>query len=380
MYHEMGQKFCHEGTKTRRHTRSTWCLGALVAIIFLIPSQLSAQNESVASDRVRELPSASLYTVAAPIATTGYTFLAAGHWYGANENYQSIGPAASLLGAIDKIKAAQPNWVFALGDVVRNSDNAQQVAQYQHTLEAFGCPTILVPGNHDLLADGSLPPSIGAELPCQRAYGDQFIFLDTEKLLQHRGHELLKQLQALPSECDGGQNLFVFSHRLMWALAEPEFERMDEFANEPLRDKVDLDTLKLVFDAVGKLAMNRPIYWFSGDIGASWSLPVFEGHSQDQKRHYFAAGLGDTEEDAFWQVHVDAEGKVTTSLFSLAPIDFQRPIYDLAYWEREMAARGGQDKTGFLDKFVAEWKVLCIGVLLGIGLAFLLMRFRRKPR
>ncbi|MBL0017509.1 MAG: metallophosphoesterase [Bacteroidetes bacterium] len=181
MYHEMGQKFCHEGTKTRRHTRSTWCLGALVAIIFLIPSQLSAQNESVASDRVRELPSASFYTVAAPIATTGYTFLAAGHWYGANENYQSIGPAASLLGAVDKIKAAQPNWVFALGDVVRNSDNAQQVAQYQHTLEAFGCPMILVPGNHDLLADGSLPPSIGAELPCQRAYGDQFIFLDTGK-------------------------------------------------------------------------------------------------------------------------------------------------------------------------------------------------------
>ncbi|MBL0017508.1 MAG: hypothetical protein IPP17_14005 [Bacteroidetes bacterium] len=201
-----------------------------------------------------------------------------------------------------------------------------------------------------------------------------------EKLLQHRGHELLKQLKELPSECDEGQNLFVFSHRLIWALAEPEFERMDEFANEPLRDKVDLDTLKMVFDAVGKLARNRPIYWFSGDIGASWSLPVFEGHSQDQKRHYFAAGLGDTEEDAFWQVQVDEEGKVSTSLFSLAPVEVQRPIYDLAYWEREMAARGGQDKTGFLDKFVAEWKVLCIGVLLGIGLAFLLMRFRRKPR
>ncbi len=406
MYHGLDLSFGHQGTKTPSEACLAWCLGALVArssasvsarcssnrhnptwyfgalvaIIFLIPSQLSAQNELVASDRVRELPSASLYTVAAPIATTGYTFLAAGHWYGANENYQSIGPAASLLGAIDKIKAAQPNWVFALGDVVRNSDNAQQVAQYQHTLEAFGCPTILVPGNHDLLADGSLPPSIGAELPCQRAYGDQFIFLDTEKLLQHRGHELLKQLQALPSECDGGQNLFVFSHRLMWALAEPEFEQMDEFANEPLRDKVDLDTLKLVFDAVGKLARNRPIYWFSGDIGASWSLPVFEGHSQDQKRHYFAAGLGDTEEDAFWQVQVDEEGKVSTSLLSLAPVEVQRPMYNLAYWEREMAARAGQNKTGFLSKFVAEWKVLLVGVVLGIGLAFLLMRFRRKPR
>ncbi len=380
MYHGMGQKFCHEDTKARRHTRFSWCLFAFVAIICLIPMQLSAQNESVASDRVRELPSASLYEMEAPITGTGYRFLAAGHWYGANENYQSIGPAASLLGAIDKIKAAQPNWVFALGDVVRNSDNVQQVAQYQYTLEAFGCPTILAPGNHDLLADGSLPPSIGAELPCQRAYGDQFIFLNTEKLLQHRGHELLKQLKELPSECDEGQNLFVFSHRLIWALADPEFERMDEFANEPLRDRVDLDTLKMVFDAVGKLARNRPIYWFSGDIGASWSLPVFEGHSQDQKRHYFAAGLGDTEEDAFWQVQVDEEGKVTTSLLSLAPVEVQRPIYDLDYWEREMAARAGQHKTGFLDKFVAESKVLCIGVLLGIGLAFLLMRFRRKPR
>ncbi len=105
-----------------------------------------------------------------------------------------------------------------------------------------------------------------------------------------------------------------------------------------------------------------------------------KAHSKDQKRHYFAAGLGDTEEDAIWQVQVDAEGKVTTSLLSLAPIDFQRPIYDLDYWEREMAARAGQNKTGFLSKFVAEWKVLLGGVVLGIGLTFLLMRFRRKPR
>ncbi len=372
--------FGHQNTKAPSETCLAWCLGALVAIYFLTSPKLSAQNESVASDRVRELPSASLYEMEAPITGTGYRFLAAGHWYGANENYQSMGPASSLLGAIDKIKATQPNWIFALGDVVRNSDNVQQVAQYQHTLEAFGCPTILVPGNHDLLADGSLPESIGMELPCQRAYGDQFIFLNTEKLLQHRGHELLKQLKELPSECDGGQNLFVFSHRLMWALADPEFERMDEFANEPLRDKVDLDTLKMVFDAVGKLARNRPIYWFSGDIGASWSLPVFEGHSKDQKRHYFAAGLGDTEEDAFWKVQVDAEGKVSTSLLSLAPVEVQRPIYDLNYWEREMAARAGQNKTGFLSKFVAEWRVLLVGVVLGIGLSYLLKRLRRRLR
>lgn len=291
-----------------------------------------------------------------------------------------MGPASSLLGAIDKIKAAKPQWIFALGDVVRNSDNPQQVARYQQTLQAFGCPTILVPGNHDLLSDGSLPDSTVMELPCQRAYGDQFIFLNTEKLIHHRGHELLKQLKELPSECDGGQNLFVFSHRLMWALADPEFERMDEFANEPLRDKVDLDTLKLVFDAVGKLARNRPIYWFSGDIGASWSLPVFEGHSQDKQRHYFAAGLGDTEEDAFWQIHVDDAGNVHPSLLSLAPTDFQRPIYDLAYWEREMATRSADSKSGFLSRFIAEWKVLLVGVILGVLILIVMQWLLRRKR
>jgi hypothetical protein len=408
MYHGLDLSFGHQGTKTPSEARLAWCLGALaarssasgsvsvryssnrhnpiwyfgalVAMIIVIPFQLSAQTESVAADRVREMPSRSIYEMEAPIAANGYSFLAAGHWYGANENYQSMGPASSLLGAIGKIYEAQPKWIFALGDVVRNSDNAQQVARYQQTIEAFGCETILVPGNHDLLADGSLPASLGTETNCLRAYGDQFIFLNTEKLFQHRGHELLKQLKALPSDCEWGKNLFVFSHRLVWALAEPGFEQMDEFANEPLRDKVDLDTLKMVFDAVGKLAGNRPIHWFSGDIGASWSLPVFEGHSQDGKRHYFAAGLGDTEEDAFWQVQVDEEGKVSTSLFSLAPVDFQRPIYDLEYWKREMASRTAKNEPGFLSRLAGEWKVLCIGVLLGIGLAFLLMRFRRKPR
>jgi hypothetical protein len=163
--------------------------------------------------------------------------------------------------------------------------------------------------------------------------------------------------------------VFVFSHRLLWALTEPGFAEMDDFANEPFAPLVHADTLEMVYNAVLKLAGDRPMYWFSGDIGASWSMNVFEGNSQDGKRHFYAAGLGDCEDDAFWEVNVDSLGNVRANIFWLSPKPGEDSLtHDLDHWRKTMSNRYACNRPSYLAQLKANWKILLLGSVLGMVL------------
>jgi hypothetical protein len=269
-----------------------------------------------------------------------YTFLAGGHLYGAHANAQSVCPAASLHAAAQQIRALQPYRFFALGDLVRDGSDPAQLACLDALNMQLGYNMEFVPGNHDLDSNGHAPASWAGRLASFTRQTEEFLVLNTELLRQGHGDSLIHLIDAgLPPRDSSSKTLFVFSHRLLWALCEPGMAEMDDFANEPFAPQVNADTARMVYEAVLRRAGGRKLHWFSGDVGATWSFTVFHGCSADSSRHFYAAGLGDSRHDALWRVDVSAEGDVSTHVMPLLPTQQARPdtAYGLAAWRRAMA-------------------------------------------
>jgi hypothetical protein len=307
-------------------------------------------------------------------SSKAYGFMAGGHWYGAHENSLSVSPSASLFAAVRKINRLQPRWIFALGDVVRNADDPQQIWAYQSLLDMLTAEVILAPGNHDLMRNQFVNPALGVSHWHFYHAGDRFLILNTEELRLGGSRELLSWLEDSLAAQPVGRNLFVFSHRLLWALGDPALAEMDDFANEPFRSAVPGDTARLVYEAVCRLAGDRPLHWFSGDVGASWSFTVFEGQGSHHLRHFYAAGLGDRPEDAFWHVQVDAAGQVKATVFPMGLLEVDKiDRYDLPWWQKHMAGKkagAGDALGGRVKRFLGSkqlWVGVAAGVLLVLG-------------
>jgi hypothetical protein len=325
-----------------------------------------------------------------------HVFLAGGHWYGAHENVHSVFPASSLLSAIEHIRDLSPAWIFALGDLVRNASDTVQVRILRRILLTIPQPTILVAGNHDLLPDGSLPPELSCYLPRFDGHRQSgtvaevrmfavdsslFLLLPTERLRLPGGSlELIQQLDYICKTLPAHKSVLVFSHRLIWALAEPGFGEMDDFANEPFGPLVDVDSAKMVYQLILNIVGDQSMYWFSGDIGASWSFTVFEGHSEDGRRHFFAAGLGDRPEDAFWKVEMDGSGGVEPRIFWLAdPPSMPDRVFDLDFWRAEMRQRKGSSthpvSARMRDFVKTNGRGFLMGLFLGMAIVVAWRRY-----
>ncbi|MFN8394131.1 MAG: metallophosphoesterase [Bacteroidia bacterium] len=317
--------------------------------------------------------------------SSGYSFLAGGHWYGAHENVHSLRVASSLYAAIPAIKAAQPDRIFALGDVVRDAGDVRQIHGFVDLQTEIGVGIRVAPGNHDLNRNGyfRFPHRFGTGNTFTYFNGDRFLVLNTEMLVNKQSHDLIEFVQKSFVDVPEGRNLFVFTHRLVWALAEPGFSEMDDFANEPIGDKAPLDSIKMLYDAVCRHAPSGRMWWFSGDVGASWSLTLFEGRSRDGLRHFYAAGLGDRPEDAFWRVDVDSLGEVNVSPFPLVDAKALEPHQDLQYWRGKMKEVMAENQApgglgfGRLLQTLSLWIGLVLGALIGVLGMYVIRRRKR---
>ncbi len=357
--------------RVRRHTLRSETLKLFMAFWLLCIGKGIAQQPGGMESYFRTMRQAiTMMDHLPPSKPVGYSFMAAGHWYGAHENVRSPYPASTLLNASGLFDNLQPHRVYILGDAMRDVDDPVQVAGFNYACGQLHSIPYMVPGNHDLMADGQF---YGHFQACDMLEGDLLICLNTEMLRYGGGKTMLAQLSDTSGSCHTGRNLFVFSHRLLWALAEPGFAEMDDFANEPFAPMVDADTVQLIYNAVLELAGDRPLHWFSGDIGASWSETVFHDVSADGQRHFYAAGLGDCKEDAFWRVVVDSLGHVETSLVPLVPSGQERDPshYDLAHWRERMLAKRAAEQPSVWEQVsgLIASKKFWLGIVIGLGIA-----------
>ena len=57
------------------------------------------------------------------------------------------------------------------------------------------------------------------------------------------------------------------------------------------------DLAESIISSLKTFAKKRNLFWISGDIGVSWSLPIFYHYDTDLHITFIANGIGDTEED-----------------------------------------------------------------------------------
>lgn len=295
------------------------------------------------------------WTLEEPAGSDGYAFWVAGHLYGqAGGGSRSTFPAASLLGNLERFNQSGAAFFVSLGDIWRHAD-ARHLENFQTSFaDRLAMPLFNAAGNHELEDRALYEGRYGDTFTHFDYGGDCFILLDSER---DGGRIAGGQLNMLREELEEAgldpaiRNIFVFSHKLIWA-RKPLFQVVFEHLNSqegyvpPGAFERDVEPL------LAKTAASKPIYFFSGDVGASWSLPLFIDTDVQTDITYIAVGLGDTERDAAVRVSVDDRGRVSIEAVSLAGQTVTWEDYGLEDWRRYFEAL----QPSFWSRLNSMWR------------------------
>jgi len=252
------------------------------------------------------------------IEKSGYSFFVAGHLYGKTwgNSLHIHEPFKNYIPEINQY----PNVAFGIftGDLVRHStlENFETVVK---DLNELKMPYYIAPGNHDTYNRNLYDSLFGDPLHNYRPYrsfkfqNDLFIILDGN--LNHwsiLGDQLNFLKKTLSNQANGSSNIFVFVHQLIY------WSKTNEFKN------IDLNWLPYAPDSTNYRStiepllemLNKPVYLFSGDLGASAKVTPYM-YFKKKNVVYIASGMGGMKNDNFIFVNVGEKGNVSFDLIAL---------------------------------------------------------------
>lgn len=283
-----------------------------------------------------------------PADSTGhYRILIGGHFHGESTNRSGY-PASTLLANLDTINKLGADLFLSTGDLFM--DPANDMPRYQRSL--FGklkMPFFNVPGNHDLGAEPKdttlMADAHGVWFGNTRSLevtGNVHILFDTEA---ENGSILDRQWQLLKQYSDERvQNVFIISHRPVWAEDDPQYSSLFEGNTRSL---TGTNFKKDVYPLLAKIAEHAHVYWISGSMGGfAPSSIFFQQHAKNIT--YVQCAIRDEPRDALLiaDVYPDSvkwSGLSLTGQKLLAPEE-----YDAAWWREHLK----KDKPGF------NWRLL----------------------
>lgn len=275
----------------------------------------------------------------------GYSFLIAGHIYGEPENMRSVYSSASFLANIDGINRSDAKFLILLGDNYRMAEPVRIKYFIETICDKVRIPIFNAPGNHDLSDRELYVKHFGKTYYYMVLGSEAFIFLDTEIAGgEIVGEQLafLKNTLAKMRKLDRIKNVFIFSHKLIWTVDNDALRPVYEHLNTPDGYPDGRNFKEIVLPEILKTATDKNVYWVSGDIGCSWSFPLFYGEHPDEKNlKYIGCGLGNTERDAMIEVVVDRNGNVKFNPVSLTGQELgQLSGFNVGYWSRHFSSIG----------------------------------------
>jgi hypothetical protein len=242
-----------------------------------------------------------------------YSFFVSGHFHGSSNNTTGL-PAITLTSNIDNINADSANFLVCLGDLFLDVKN--DIPLYKkHLINKLRMPLFNVPGNHDKY-ENIYEENFGTTFFYFNFHNDLFIFLDTELNDGSISDEQLMMLKSALSYKSKINNIFVFTHRLIWAEDHAE---MKHLFKGNTRSKNGNNFKSKVFPLIKKYANGSNVYFMGGSLGDS-PAPFF--YHNEGNVFFIATAIRDTPKDAFLKVNI-VEGKVKFSAFPLLmPIEF----------------------------------------------------------
>jgi hypothetical protein len=325
-----------------------------------------------------------------------FSFILVGHAYGAPECKSTVFPAASFCANVPLFLHGDPAFVVLLGDAYRSTSLAVYSDNLVRVLEQLPFPFYNAPGNHE--GDRNLYIARFGPTYGKVRFGHVLlIFLDTDLTAgEIQGEQLAFFIHELEmAERDAQiKTIFVLSHRLIWAPAMDWTDIVFQHLNSRTGYTEGEGFRRDLYPILTALAERKQVYWISGDIGVSWSLPLFWERDPTSNVIFGACGLGDTERDAAILITVDKQGDVDASALSLTgqqllPLD----SYNTGYWLARFAADLSQEQQSSIDLWyvtvarkaisVVRSKTFYAGIVVGLSIAafiWFVLRMRRSLR
>ena len=309
-----------------------------------------------------------------------YTFVMAGHIYGSHNS--SIYPSASLLANMDILFEKDIEFMVLLGDIFQRP-NEVEIQQLKETfLNNLDYPVFNSPGNHDLEDRELYVKHFGKTYFSFEISSELFVFLDSEvnngKIMDDQLEFINNRIQIFENK-ENIKNMFIFSHRLLWAIGNPPFDKIVDWVNGPGWHPEDALTVSEYILPKLKSVKGKNVYFVSGDIGAG-AFTIFYQDDINSNITYLATGLGDHENDVIIKVRLDRDGNVLFSPISLRGRKME-PIknYNINYWKKILGEKI-RTPIKFYERLlnVLLSKYFIVGSLFGsVGLLFCITLCKR---
>ncbi len=271
-------------------------------------------------------------------STGNFSFIVSGHFHGSSSN-QSTYPAATILAGIDTLNNLKPVFLISLGDLFIDV-NASYMEHYQKSFfDKLKMPLYNAVGNHDI-SNGNMYEKVYGNTYFKLSINDNlFIILNTEiDDGSIKGSQLafLKNLleQTLKNNLQF-KNIFIFSHRPVWAENNERYNRLflGNTRTSIGKNNFETDVKPLLFE----LAKTKNIFWMSGSLGGG-PASFFYDKEPESNIHFIQTAIRDLPRDAVLQVNVK-DGAVALNGISLTGQKLN-PIesYNIDYWSHTVAA------------------------------------------
>lgn len=312
-------------------------------------------------------------------AATSYSFWVSAHFYGGSGNVSGY-PASTLLANLDMINASDEKFLVCAGDLFKDVQN--DIPKFKRSLfDKLQKPLFNAVGNHDV-SGNVFTDNYGSTYYYFGYQGDRFIILDTELDGSSISGNQLGFLKNILATAQEGQNIFIFSHRPIWAEEDPELSKAFPDNTKSLTGtnfESDIEPLLM------KAQKKSNIYWFSGSLGKA-PASFFYHKKENSNIHYVQTAIRDLKRDAMLSVQVKS-GKVEFKTVSLTDQEL-KPLeeYNYAFW---MEGKGSSEFNYRLVPYYFELMLTHRYFYYGMGYMVLLilslkalkwLRQRRKAR
>ncbi|MCK6650232.1 MAG: hypothetical protein L6Q66_11305, partial [Bacteroidia bacterium] len=261
-----------------------------------------------------------------------YNFMVSGHFHGQSNNSSTF-PAATVLSSIDTLNGIQPAFLMSLGDLFMDVDNVYLDHYRTSFFRKLKCPLFNVVGNHDISNGNRYEKEFGKSYSSFIVGSELFILLDTEMDDGSIEGEQLDMLKAALALVKGKniKNIFVFSHRPIWA---ERIEKYNRLFLENTRTALGKNNFSEKILPLLQARKDVNLFWMSGSMGGG-PASFFYDKNQELGITFIQTAIRDTPRDAMLKVNVK-NGEVNFEGISLTNQKLEKiDFYGIDLWLKE---------------------------------------------